>query len=33
LKLSEAGERKTWQVRRVWFQVDGTGRLCDFELG
>lgn len=27
------GERKTWQVRRVGFQVDPAGRLCDFELG
>ena len=27
------GERKTYQLRRVGFQVDGTGRLCDFELG
>lgn len=27
------GARKTYQLRRVGFQVDGTGKLCDFELG
>ena len=31
-KRGARGQRKTWQVRRVGFQVDGTGRLCDFEL-
>jgi hypothetical protein len=26
------GARKTYQVRRVGFQLNGNGRLCDFEL-